>query len=359
MDQSETPKKKKTKKVLLIIAAVLLVLALLIALIPGTALGLIWNLLNKIERVDGTESTMSESEYQEYMENQTTDPSIYDEEIDPTDVTWDTEPEIIDNGPNIINIMLVGSDTRTAGVRGRTDTMVLCTLNKDKKTLTLTSFMRDTYVQIPNADPNRLNAAYVFGGFDRLNGALERNFGVKADGFFAVEFDTFQDVIDMVGGVEIELTKKEAEYMNSNLYNGYGLLPIKPQVYVEGKNFMSGVEALGYSRIRYIDSDFGRTQRQRNVLSALFYKCKNLSVPQLYKLMEQVLPMLITDMDNATILSYAAQAAPLLSELKLETQRIPVDGSYRGVMINGMAVLMPDLEMNRKLLRETMAIEKP
>ena len=354
MEHPEQPKKKKiVKKVLLIVAAVVLILALLIALVPGTALGVIWNLLNKMERVEGTESTISASEYQEFMENQGTDETIYDEVVDASDITWDTEPEIIDNGPNVINILLIGSDSRVPGVRSRSDTMILCSLNKERKTLTMTSFMRDIYVQIPSADPNRINAAYVFGGMDRLNGTIERNFGVHVDGDFAVEFDSFMDVIDLVGGVSINLTEKEVAYMNSNLYNGYGLLTNKP-VYVVGSNYMTGAEALGYSRIRYIDSDFGRTQRQRNVLTAIFNKCKTLSVPQLYKLMEQVLPMLTTNMDNATILSYAAQAAPLLSELKLETMRIPVDGTWNGVMIDGMAVLRVDMNANRLALQEAL-----
>ena len=120
---------------------------------------------------------------------------------------------------------------------------------------------------------------------------------------------------------------------------------------------MTGAEALGYSRIRYIDSDFGRTQRQRNVLTAIFNKCRSLSVAQLYKLMEEILPMLKTNMDNATILSYAAQAAPLLSGLKLQTQRIPVDGSYKGVMIEGKGVLVPNLWKNQQVLKEILSDE--
>ena len=356
MKRTEGKKKNKAGKVLLIILCSILILALLAVVIVGVFMG---RLLNLINRVDGTESTLSSSALEEMLNNQPTDESIYDEAMDPTDITWDTEPELIDEGPNVINILLIGSDTRIPGVPALSDTMVLCTLNKSQKTLTLTSFMRDMYVQIPGADPNRINTAYAIGGMDRLNRTLERNFGVKVDGNFTVEFDSFMDIIDLVGGVTINLTKQEVDYMNSSKYNGYGLLPTKPQVYVEGPNFMTGAEALGYSRIRYIDSDFGRTQRQRNVLSAIFDKCKNLSVAQLYKLMEQVLPMLTTNMDNATILSYAAQAAPLLSGLTLQTQRIPVDHSYKGVMIDGMAVLVPDLWMNQQAMKEILADETP
>ena len=352
MKHTEGKKKNKAGKVLLIILCSILILALLAVVIVGVFMG---RLLNLINRVDGTESTLSSSALEEMLNNQPTDESIYDEAMDPTDITWDTEPELIDNGPNVINILLIGSDTRIPGVRALSDTMVLCTLNKSQKTLTLTSFMRDMYVQIPGADPNRINTAYAIGGMDRLNRTLERNFGVKVDGNFAVEFDSFMDIIDLVGGVTINLDKSEAAYMTRV---SDPLLNLS-RIYVEGENQLTGSEALFYSRIRYIDSDFGRTQRQRNVLSAIFDKCKNLSVAQLYKLMEQVLPMLTTNMDNATILSYAAQAAPLLSGLTLQTQRIPVDHSYKGAMIDGMAVLVPDLWMNQQAMKEILADETP
>ena len=357
-EKEKSPKKKRWLKVLLIILASILLLAVLAVVIAGAFVGKFLNLINK---VDGTESTMSMSEYEEFMKNNTEayDPTYDGEVMGEEDVTWDTEPELIDSGPNIINILLIGSDTRDPGVRSRSDTMILCTLNKKAKTLTLTSFMRDMYVQIPGYSANRINVPYLLGGMDLLNRTLEINFGIQVDGNFAVEFDSFMDVIDSIGGVTIYLTKAEADYMNSGRYNGYGLLPVKPRVYVEGANYMTGAEALGYSRIRVLDSDFGRTQRQRNVLTAIFNKCKTLSVAQLYKLMEEVLPMLTTNMDNMTILGYAAQAAPLLSGLTLQTQRIPVDGSFQSVMINEMAVLVPNMATNQQVLREILSDETP
>ena len=208
-----TTSNKRGKKALLIVVSILVIVLLLLALGFGVGFGVIWDLLNNINRVGETESTMSSSELQEFLDNQEPEESIYDEVVDPTDITWETEPEIIDNGPNIINILLIGSDTRVPGAPARSDTMILCTLNKERKTLTLTSFMRDLYVQIPGASPNRMNVPYVFGGIDRLNKTLERNFGIQVDGDFAVEFDSFKDVIDLIGGVTINLTKAEANYM--------------------------------------------------------------------------------------------------------------------------------------------------
>ena len=357
---NQNPKKKNSwVKILLIVLACILLLAVLAVTIAGIFLGRWLNLINK---TDGTVSTMSSSEMEEFLQNNTDafDPDFTGEVLDAADVTWDTEPEVIDEGPNVINILLIGSDTRQEGVRARSDTMVLCTLNKSAKTLTLTSIMRDMYVQIPGCADNRINVPYAIGGMELLNKTLEKNFGVKVDGNFAVEFDSFKDVIDLIGGISINLTKEEVDYMNSSKWNNYANTDQVGRVYVVGENHLNGAEALGYSRNRTIGlSDFSRTERQRNVLTAIFNKCKNLSVAQLYKLMEQILPMLTTNMDNGTILSYAAQAAPLVSGLTLQTQRIPVDGGYRSAWVNGMAVLMPDLGVNRQVLLEILTDETP
>ena len=224
MEHTENPQKPKKKngwvKILLIVLACILLLAVLAVAIAGIFLGRWLNLINK---TDGTQSTMSSSELEEFLQNNTDafDPDFTGEVLDATDVTWDTEPEIIDEGPNVINILLIGSDTRELGVRARSDTMVLCTLNKSAKTLTLTSIMRDMYVQIPGSADNRINVPYAIGGMELLNKTLEKNFGVKVDGNFAVEFDSFKDVIDLIGGVDINLTKAEVDYMNSSQWNNY------------------------------------------------------------------------------------------------------------------------------------------
>lgn len=360
MDSNELdqqPKKKKRwKKVVLIIIAVILLLLLLAA-----AVAVIWvnGLLNLINKTDGTMGTMSSSEMDAFLQDNTdpSDPDFTGDVVDPTDVTWETTPQI-EQGPNLINILLIGSDTRKPGYRARSDTMILCTLNKAEKTLTMTSFMRDMYVQIPGHADNRINVAYAFGGMSLLNQCMEKNFGVQVDGNFAVEFESFKDVIDVLGGVTINLTKTEANYMKRESLWEYEDRQKTDLDFVEGANHLNGAEALTYARIRSIGpSDFGRTQRQRNVMTAAFNQCKNLSVTELYSLLEQVLPLLTTDLDNATILSYAAQVIPMMSELTIVTERIPVDGAYKNAWVSGMSVLIPDLEANRQVLNEFLTDE--
>lgn len=354
-EQPQKPK-KRWKKILLIVLLSLLgliIAAAVTVLIMGT------RLLNLMPRTDSTLPPMSPSEMEAFLQDNTDpyDPNFSDESIAPEDVTWDTTPPEIEQGADIINILLIGSDTRVAGQRARSDTMILCTLNKNKNTMTLTSFMRDMYVQIPGYSDNRINASYAFGGMETLNKTMEKNFGVKIDGNFLVDFESFKDVIDVIGGVPIDLTQAEVNYMNNTKY-WTGLDREKTDLnFHVGVNVLNGTEALHYARNRSVGgtSDFGRTERQRNVMVGVFNKSKNLSPLQMYRMLEKLLPLMTTNLDNETILKYAAQVIPMMSGLQLKTARIPVDGGYRNAWVGKMAVLIPNLEVNRRALQEILA----
>ena len=154
---------------------------------------------------------------------------------------------------HLINILLVGQDRQAGQGRQRSDTMILCSYNPNTNEVSLISFLRDLYVSIPGGySNNRLNAAYAFGGFPLLYKTLEQNFGVKIDGGVEVDFGGFTELIDLIGGVDIYLTAKEAPYVATSCK--------------EGMNHLNGRKALNYARIRKIDSDFGRTNRQRTLI---------------------------------------------------------------------------------------------
>ena len=331
-----------TKRVLLIILSVVLSVVL-IALIAGTAyMERMLNLINK----KPDESTMSREEYEQYLKDQaaTQDPEATGETIDPNDVEMDLNDDPVESKSHILNIMLIGQDRRPGEGRTRSDVMILCTFNKTTKELTMTSFMRDLYVAIPGYQDDKMNASYFLGGMKLLDKCLETNFGVKVDGNLEVDFDGFKDVIDLMGGVDIYLSKSEANYMVSH---GYSV--------INGTNRLYGEAALFYARNRSVgNSDFTRTERQRKVLTALFQKCKGMSLPQLQNLMEKVLPMITTDMTNREILSYLTDIVPMLGDMKVNTNRIPADGTFTEPTIRGMSVLLPDLEANRNILDDIM-----
>lgn len=311
--------------------------------------------INKLE--DQEQEFITEDEYMnEIMEEEPEDPDDTTPTEDPNAIVW-SDAETIGAGKDIINILLIGQDRRKEK-RARSDAMILCTLNKKEKTLTMTSFMRDMYVQIPGYKDNRINASYAFGGMELLNECITKNFGVEIDGNIEVDFNGFQNVIDAIGGVDIELSKSEIRYLEKK-----GTLGIGGDTsywdFIPGINHLDGSQALAYARNRGTggDGDFGRTNRQRTVLNAVFRKAKTMNLTEIINLIKEILPLLTTDLTDAQILGFAMEAFPLLSELQLKTQQIPGDGAYRMTKIRGMSVIVPNLEKNREILKEIMKTE--
>lgn len=342
MNRSAQDRPRSWKKRLLKIICVILALILLLMLGVTVAYE---SLLNRINRVEGTEATLSEEEASVILateEEEEADPNA--EVLEPEEVTVATSAAVQIEKEELIHILLVGQDRRPGEGRQRSDSMILCTINKETKTLTMTSFLRDMYVMIPGYYHQRLNVAYPLGGFKKLNETLAYNFGVQADHNIEVDFGGFTKIVDLMGGVSINLTQNEAAYMNK--INGWSLR--------SGVNHLNGEEALAYSRIRKIDSDFARTNRQRTVLTALLEKCRNMDFAQLYKLIDGVIPMITTDMTNADITNYIMELFPILPELQIVTQHIPVKGTYRSASIRGMSVYVPDLEANQQYLKESL-----
>lgn len=340
----------KATRMVLIALCVILALLLLLLVVGATFLD---STLKKINRVQTTtEYTLSQSEidnlYATDEGDATADPNI--PTMNPDDVTWGTEPTYIVND-KMVNILLIGQDRREGQGRQRSDAMILCTFNTEKKTLTMTSFLRDTYVQIPGYLDNRINVAYALGGMSLLNSTLAKNFGVQVDGNVEVDFGQFEDIIDLLGGVDIELTAKEAAYLNQNGTMGVG--ENQRWSLKEGMNHLDGAQALAYARIRKIDSDFKRTERQRNVLNALIQAYKNQPVTKMLSLLDNILPMITTDLTDSQIINYAMELFPLLSSCTIISQRIPADGAYQNRSIRGMAVLVPDLAKAQQLLVES------
>ena len=224
--------------------------------------------------------------------------------------------------------------------------MILCTFNKHTKTLTMTSFLRDLYVEIPGYQDNRINAAYAAGGMSLLNETLKENFGIHIDGNIEVDFNQFAQIVDLLGGVTMELRQDEADVINRDA----------PGTVSAGTQLLTGQQALAYARIRSLDADgdFSRTNRQRKVISALLDAYKNASLSTVLSLLDDILPMITTDMNDVKIIAYATELFPMLSGADIVSQRIPADGSYSGKMINGMSVLVADMEASRQLLEDTL-----
>ena len=303
--------------------------------------------LNQIPRYDPVEETVSEEVIQQIIE-ETDPPEVLEglEEIPVEEVVLAEPAEIIEKPDHIYHILLIGQDARPGEGRQRSDSMILCTINTEKKTLMMTSFLRDTYVDIPDFrgrtfEDNRLNACYAFGGVELLNNAMELNFGIEIDHNIEVNFTGFERIVNTLGGVYIYLTEAEARIVGDGA--------------VAGMNVLNGAQALTYSRIRMLDSDFGRTERQRKVLLSIYESIRRLNPDQISSLVNVLLSMVTTDMTNTDIVKYVVEFVPMLPELQINTQHIPAIGTYTGAMVRGMSVLIPDLKANREILEETLS----
>jgi LCP family protein required for cell wall assembly len=274
-------------------------------------------------------------------------------EIDPSTIVWPDHPGEGRKEEGVYNILLLGEEAIGMGSsRGRTDVIVIASMNTKTKELKLTSLMRDTLVQIPGYKDNKLNSAYEKGGLDLLYETIALNFDIRLDGCVKVNFDNFEKIIDKLGGLEITLTAGEAKYLNTTNY----ISKRENRNVVEGKQLLNGNQVLGYSRVRKRstitgnNNDYGRTDRHRIVLNAIFDKYKTKSKVELATLMFDLLPMITTDIDSdcfeLLLNSFIEMGTTDLSQL-----RIPVDGAFEdNVKVRGMDVLIPDLQKNVEAL---------
>lgn len=281
------------------------------------------------------------------------DMNLVTESGDPLDLDND-ENNIEPADSNVINVLLIGEEKINDGARGRSDAMMIATINQKQKSLKLTSIMRDCYVSIPGYRDNKLNAAYNEGGGPLLLATIEQNFQIHLDGYARVDFEAFETIIDKLGGVEIELSQEEANYLNRTNY----ISNTANRTMKAGINNMNGNQALGYSRVRYVKAvdgerdDFGRTSRQRTVLNAVFEKYKNTNLVEMISLANGVLPHVYTNLTKTDILSYIA-AFVATGSTELETFRIPMDDAYYGARRDGAgSVLVVNFEINNAALQE-------
>ncbi len=246
---------------------------------------------------------------------------------------------------NVKNILLIGVDRRNADEASRSDTMLMVSLNTKTKKIKLTSFMRDTYVYIPERQKNaKLNAACTWGGAQMVMDTIEYNFNVRIDHYMLVDFTMFEDIINGLGGIDVEITEKEAKYMRDKVH----LKNIRSGEDVH----LNGKEALWYCRIRALDSDFMRTKRQRKVMTALIEKVKHTNPIELYELMGEIVSLIETDMSPATLTGLAVNGLFRYLRYDIEQGSVPAEGTWQSKRVSGQSVLKVDLGANQDYLEE-------
>lgn len=249
----------------------------------------------------------------------------------------------------IYNLLLIGVDNPGDAITGRSDTMLLASLNARTGALRLISFMRDTYVSIPGHGHNKLNAAFSYGGAELLIKTLNKNFGVQVDGYVAVNYALMAELVDEIGGVELTVSEDELPKLNGILeyYNRQrGVEAKKGRLESAGTQVLTGLQTMSYARIRKLDSDFVRVERQQKVILAIYKKLCTLPLFEI----PSIITRNISRVDTNVTLARAASLAGMIvgfDEVTFTTLRIPANGAYRSQTISGTYFIVPKLERCR------------
>lgn len=298
-------------------------------------------------------AAMEEEETRDILEATPEELAQWDAHIE--EVVTSTDAYEIPISEDVYNILLIGSDTRVSGEVGRSDAMILVSINQKTQTIYLTSFLRDCYVHVPGYGNTRLNHAFAYGGPALLEETLEENFKVHVDRYVMVDFFSFMDVVDTLGGIWINISEDEREITNSYIWSMNKLLGVEwstDYIWSSGWHKLNGKQALCYARDRYTGNDFDRTQRQRNIISQVILGAKSASASQLVELAQVILPQVTTDLSKTQVLSYAANIGAFMN-YEVISQQIPAAGTYQYATISGMSVISLDLDDNIRYLQGT------
>ena len=267
------------------------------------------------------------------------------------------------NASYVKNVLVIGTDTRDPEVeRGRSDSMILVSMNAKTNEIYMTSFMRDAYVEIPGNGSGKLNAAYSYGGPELLMDTIESNYQVHIDDYVMVTFSATAAMIDAVGGVELTISDDEAQAVNEILISEVNEImgDDREDDLLEGGGTLTlnGKQALSYSRIRYVgNADFERTERQRTVMQQVMEKVKK-NPFRLISVCLSALPEMTTNLSVGSLYGYAVTTPIKLLTYDVEQQRMPADGMYSGADIGGESVLQVDFDAAQQLLTDTVFAEK-
>ncbi|WP_221373080.1 LCP family protein [Clostridium perfringens] len=243
----------------------------------------------------------------------------------------------VEKEKHIKNIALFGIDA-PKGKAGRSDAIMILTLDEEHKVMKLTSIIRDSYVDIPGHGDDKITHAYAFGGPELAMKTLNENFKVNVEDFMAVNFTSLPEIIDKLGVVKINIIPEEIHHI--------------PGITSPGEQVLNGAEALAYSRIRYATGgDYKRTERQRVVLEAVFEKLKSTPSKEYPSLIDDFLPYVETNMSSMDMMKLATDVVPLVKG-NLETARFPLDGYCDGKMINGVWYLVYDRQATLNQIQE-------
>ncbi len=355
--------KKKLHKILILLA----VLAAVLAGIAVVAYGALKMSLGKSNYVSDEEeqvvyetlepeTSVDEEGNVEYITEQTLDSeeeASVKEQISDSVQSVREDEERTQKMEGVYDLLLIGVDRRDDSWYGNSDVMILLTVNHDQKTVYMTSFLRDLAADIPGVGVRKLNAACAHGGAQLLVETLEENYAVSIDNYAMVDFNGMIQVVDALGGIDLELTDEEVSVANDyvkTMCEANGEPYEDHEIKESGLIHLDGYQAVGHARNRYSGNtnDFGRTDRQRDVLMAIIEKAQDGGLGSLTDVVEAVLPYITHNISDVELLTLMAQL-PTILEYQMVEQRIPYDDLYH----SENEMLVPDMEETIQKLHDT------
>lgn len=240
---------------------------------------------------------------------------------------------------DVCNILVIGTDMTDGGEEyGRSDSIMIASIDPDGQAIKLISILRDSFVDIPDHGTYRINQACSLGGPELLIKTINRTFGLDLEHYIQVDFEAFSTIIDSIGGVEVEVSEEESNAVFDESKDS-------------GTYLLDGEQALDFCRIRKIDNDFERTARQRKVLLSLYDHFQDVAETRLLTMLPKVYPYVHTNMGINDIITLYQQYK-LLDGISLEQTHIPTDGTYADKVIYGQEILWLDLPANARALHQ-------
>ena len=321
-------------------------------LLGGSGLLYYYSVLNSMHYVDISENPDKSTKQDSAL------PSVDPLTGDGTQLSL-TDGELLQDS-KVLNVMLFGEDNRQEDDHGRTDTMIMLTIDNHHKKIKLTSFQRDSYVYIPGHGYDKINASYTLGGAKLSIKTIESNFGIKIDRYAVVDFESFTKIIDTLGGIDLELTADEIEYINYQMYKNGQVESRNTITDPPGMVHLDGMEALWYARNRGLQigeddneigikgDDWDRTARQRKLLTKMFNDMKSADITKIVSIVSSVGPMITTNLKKDEITALVSHATTYL-QYEIEQYYIPEEGlwEYDDNTPVGSAIIITDLNAQR------------
>ena len=352
----------KKDKILKVTKVSLLVLISIVITLCISGYLILHRYINKMNLIKDNEAyEVTENSYEDIYEGMpeeeadiTDSPQAVIDELDETIQNNRNDNDRVIGNKDVYNILLIGCDTRESGGPGRSDAMVIVSINSKRKKIVLTSLLRDIYLSIPSHKNNRLNAAYAYGGADLLIDTIEENFQIEIDKYISMDFYAFIDVVDSIDGVTLEVREEYIPIINFYIkeINQHNNEEESKDLLTQSGNYvLNGKQTLGYIRNRYIGTDFERTARQRLVLQTMFNKIKELSYKKMLSLSDGILPQVTTNLSENKIISLLL-SIPIYKNYEIEQWSIPMENTFSFLSINRMSVIGIDFDKNTNELHK-------